>query len=111
IQDIHPPRTDTQTHCSWYKYFILIIIVPHQNYSSTKHNNTKNKSPQLQTPCPCACRETPGLREGVFLRADTLPATALLKSLEGRGLGFCFCAHPSLTISRTATLWRSKATG
>lgn len=38
-------KSQTQSHGPRYKYFISITIVPHQNYSSTRHKNTKNRFP------------------------------------------------------------------
>lgn len=101
----HPIRSNIHTHGTWYKYFILITIVPHQNYSSTKHNNTKNRFPSSKPYVLVPAGKLPGLRAGVFLRAAALLTSAFLKSLEGAGRGWgvgggaggCrFCTHPSL---------------
>lgn len=77
-----PGRTHTWSHGPQYKYFISITIVPHQNYSSTKHDNTKNRfpapnptstSPRRSQPCG-----SPGPGGG-GLSEDSCPA------LEGEG--------------------------
>lgn len=96
-QTRHPRRPHTQSHGPWYKYFITVTIVPHQNYSSTEHNNTKNRFPapnphswthREASPMPLA------LRGGVSRKAAAHPS-AFSKLWKGRGSGGRFlCFHP-----------------
>lgn len=88
----HPGRTDTQTHSAWYKNFIVITIVPRQNYSSTNIIIQKIDSP-APNPTFCTRREAPSIeRRG--LSESSCPSR--ISGGQGGGAGCCFYTHPSL---------------
>lgn len=94
-----PRRTRTQSRGARYKSFISVTIVPHQNYSSTKHKNTKNRFPAPNPMSTYPQRSQPdgslGLRGGVSQGAAAhLPGLVLSSGGAGTG-GVPFASIPA----------------